>query len=117
MRHFVGLLAAALTLSGASCAPNKALTDAQVREQIATLQSGRTTRTDVILRYGEPSLRLENDRLLTFRLVRTPDGRIASSMLRSDVGSGGVWGYTEYSLVTTYDDRGTLQEYNLVAVK
>lgn len=73
------------------------------------LNIGSTHRDQVIDALGRPSLQLEQQRVLTWRIHRSRDGdRVAPSR---------NWTYATHSLVLVFDARGRLEAWRLIEVK
>jgi hypothetical protein len=75
------------------------------------IKNGQVSRTDVILKLGEPSASLESGRILTYRIGG--DGQ-EGYYIRETKNS---WSGTNYSLVFVFDAQGILQSHSLVPVR
>lgn len=73
------------------------------------LQDGKTAREAVYLQLGEPSGVYENGRILTYRLAEDTGGYLL-------LAPRGEW-RGMYSLVLSFDERGTLARHSLVRVR
>ena len=82
------------------------------------LQDGTTTREDVVLRLGVPSARFENDRLLCYRLLETPDGMVVAGR---EAENREPWvnphHYPVYNLVLVFDARSVLVRHSLLCIR
>lgn len=74
------------------------------------INDGQTTRTDVIMKLGEPSASLETGRILTYRIGGDAHTGYFLRELKSS------WSDTNYSLVFVFDTQGILQSHSLVPV-
>lgn len=74
------------------------------------INDGQTSRTDVILKLGEPSASLESGRILTYRIGGDAQGYFIRETKNS-------WAGTNYSLVFVFDAQGILQSHSLVRVR
>ena len=104
-RLIVGALASFLTFA---CAAPETMGDTALLTFIAI---GETTRTEAMLRLGEPSASFENDRILTWRL----HGDDQAGYFISD--DPGTWNKVSYSLVLVFGSDGVLETHSKVAVK
>ena len=75
------------------------------------IDEGQTSRTDVILKLGEPSASLESGRILTYRI----GGDAQEGYFIRETKSS--WSNTNYSLVFVFDAQGILQSHSLVRVR
>jgi len=78
---------------------------------LAFLHDGSTSRQEVVSKLGQPSTRLEEGKILTYRLTSNPDNSafiVVEPELR--------WNRAKYSLVLIFDDRGVLREHSLVPI-
>ena len=75
------------------------------------INDGQTSRTDVILKLGEPSASLESGRILTYRIGGDAQ---KGYFIRETKNS---WSDTNYSLVFVFDAQGILQSHSLVHVR
>ena len=75
------------------------------------INEGQSTRTDVILKLGEPSASLESGRILTYRI----GGDAQKGYFIRETKSS--WSNTNYSLVFVFDAEGILQSHSLVRVR
>lgn len=102
----IGLLA--LGLSGCST-PIPGATP----ELLSFLQTGQTTREQVLLKLGQPSAAFEQERILTYRIGEDPrQGRYVVSPKAAL-----PWQQVRYSLVLVFDAQGRLEKQSLVTVE
>lgn len=88
------------------------------------LQSGQTTRREVVLKLGQPSATFEQERILTYRLGHDPkQGYYVVSSTRVLSSQGNLymvpefsWEVARYSLVLIFDANGVLEKQSLVPV-
>jgi hypothetical protein len=108
-----------LFLSG--CAETKLQTvdDSILQQQLSLLGDGKTTKQDILLRFGIPSAQFEGERILTYRL------RYNQKENRFEVVSREVdrrdprfaeWMQTEYNLVLVFDEKHILQKHSMLRI-
>lgn len=102
---FVSLVAILLL---AGCATGAQLGDSTLLDFIS---DGQTTRTEVILSFGQPSATFEKERIHTYRI----GGDSESGYFIRD--TPGTWYETSFSLVLVYRADGTLQSHSLVKIR
>jgi hypothetical protein len=112
------ILFAGLLLT-ACAAPRPAAVDIPERAiRLPEIRIGQTTREDLLLRYGMPTGRFENDRILTFMLRVTPDDELLP--VSGDVAWRDprfrTWDIATYSLVAVFEPDGRLARFELVRV-
>jgi hypothetical protein len=78
---------------------------------IAFLQSGLTTREEVLFKLGQPSGSFEQEHIITYRI-----GEDVSQGLFIITPTHEHWRRVRYSLVLLFDSQGVLQKQNLVEV-
>jgi len=114
----IGLLLI-LLLSG--CAETKLQTvdDSILQQQLALLEDGKTTKEDILIKFGIPSSQFEGERILTYRL------RFNQKENRFEVVSVEVdrrdprfreWLQTEYNLVLVFDEKHILQRHSMLRI-
>jgi len=114
----IGLLLI-LLLSG--CAETKLQTvdDSILQQQLALLADGKTTKEDILIKFGIPSSQFEGERILTYRL------RFNQKENRFEVVSVEVdrrdprfreWLQTEYNLVLVFDEKHILQRHSMLRI-
>jgi outer membrane protein assembly factor BamE (lipoprotein component of BamABCDE complex) len=108
-----------LLLSGCAETKLQTLDDSVLQQQLALLEDGKTTKQDILLKFGIPSLQFEGERILTYRL------RFNQKENRFEVISREVdrldprfaeWMRTEYNLVLVFDDKHILQKHSMLRV-
>jgi len=108
-----------LLLSG--CAETKLQTvdDSILQQQLALLEDGKTTKEDILIKFGIPSSQFEGERILTYRL------RFNQKENRFEVVSVEVdrrdprfreWLQTEYNLVLVFDEKHILQRHSMLRI-
>ncbi|MCU0727764.1 MAG: hypothetical protein MUE73_18555 [Planctomycetes bacterium] len=118
VRSAVPFLLAGLVLTSCST-PRPAAVDVPERAtRLPGISIGQTTRADLLLRYGMPTGRFENDRILTFMLRLTADDELLP--VSGDVAWRDprfrTWDFATYSLVTVFEPDGRLARFELVRV-
>ncbi|HZK81441.1 MAG TPA: hypothetical protein VFC46_10250 [Humisphaera sp.] len=84
---------------------------------VAFLRSGKVSEDDLLLHFGTPTGRFENDRVLTWRLGLTymrELGPASRSVL--PFGDGADWQDTLYDLVVVFDGNQTMKRFRLIPV-
>ena len=108
-----------LLLSGCAETKLQTLDDSVLQQQLALLEDGKTTKQDILLKFGIPSCQFEGEKILTYRL------RFNQKENRFEVISREVdrldprfaeWMQTEYNLVLVFDDKHILQKHSLLRV-
>ena len=108
-----------LLLSGCAETKLQTLDDSVLQQQLALLEDGKTTKQDILLKFGIPSCQFEGERILTYRL------RFNQKENRFEVISREVdrldprfaeWMQTEYNLVLVFDDKHVLQKHSMLRV-
>lgn len=114
----VGLL---IILLFSGCAETKLHTvdDSILHQQLSLLEDGKTTKQDILLKFGIPSAQFEGERIFTYRL------RYNQSENRFEVISREVdrrdprfaeWMQTEYNLVLVFDDKHILLKHSMLRI-
>ena len=108
-----------LLLSGCAETRLQTVDDATLQQQLALLEDGKTTKEDILLKFGIPSSQFEGERILTYRL------RFNQKENRFEVVSREVdrrdlrftdWIQTEYNLVLVFDERHILQKHSMLRI-
>ena len=108
-----------LLLSGCAETKLQTLDDSVLQQQLALLEDGKTTKQDILLKFGIPSCQFEGERILTYRL------RFNQKENRFDVISREVdrldprfaeWMQTEYNLVLVFDEKHVLQKHSMLRI-
>jgi hypothetical protein len=75
------------------------------------LEDGKMTKTETLLKLGQPSGTFEKEMILTYRLGRqTKDSYYLIDYPAS-------WRSVHFSLVLVFDERGLLQKHSLVPIR
>ena len=108
-----------LLLSGCAETKLQTLDDSVLQQQLALLEDGKTTKQDILLRFGIPSAQFEGERILTYRLRFNQKGNrfevISREVDRRDPRFA-EWMQTEYNLVLVFDDKHVLQKHSMLRV-
>lgn len=108
-----------LLLSGCAETKLQTLDDSVLQQQLALLEDGKTTKQDILLRFGIPSAQFEGERILTYRLrFNQKENRfevISREVDRRDPRFA-EWMQTEYNLVLVFDDKHILQKHSMLRV-
>jgi hypothetical protein len=108
-----------LLLSGCAETRLQTVDDATLQQQLALLEDGKTTKEDILLKFGIPSSQFEGEKILTYRL------RFNQKENRFEVVSREVdrrdprfaeWMQTEYNLVLVFDERHILQKHSMLRI-
>jgi len=108
-----------LILSGCAETRLQTVDDATVQQQLVLLEDGRTTKEDILLKFGIPSSQFEGEKILTYRL------RFNQKENRFEVISREVdrrdprfteWVQTEYNLVLVFDEKHILQKHSMLRI-
>ncbi len=83
------------------------------RDLLKFLEAGKTTREEVLLKLGQPSATLEQERVLTYRIGED------SQEARYVIAARAIlpWQQVQYSLVLVFDGNGRLEKQSLVRVQ
>jgi hypothetical protein len=108
-----------LLLSGCAETRLQTVDDSILQQQLAPLEDGKTTKEDILLKFGIPSSQFEGERILTYRL------RYNQKENRFEVVSAEVdrrdprfreWVQTEYNLVLVFDEKHILQRHSMLRI-
>jgi hypothetical protein len=77
------------------------------------LQTGQTTRQEVLLKLGQPSAAFEQEKILTYRLGQDPKQGFYVISPKAVM----PWQTVRFSLVLVFDGGGVLQRQGQVAVQ
>ena len=80
---------------------------------LAFLKDGASTRAEIMLRLGQPSAALEEEKFLFYRV----GGNEKKGFYVVRPYATGSWGNASYSLVLVFDSGGLLQKHRLVPVQ
>ena len=83
------------------------------RDLLKFLQTGQTTRQEVLLKLGQPSAVFEQEKILTYRLGEDPKQGYFIVAPKAALS----WQAVHYSLVMVFDGSGILQRQSLVPVQ
>lgn len=108
-----------LVLSG--CAETKLHTvdNSVMQRQLAPLEDGKTTKQEILLKFGIPSAQFEGERIFSYRL------RFNQNENRFEVISREVdrrdprfaeWMQTEYNQVLVFDEKHLLQKHSMLRI-
>ncbi len=105
-------LAAAMLLT--SCAAEKPLYNPDADTHLLEfLQDGVTTREDVTLKLGQPSVSLEQGAIMTYRIVEQSDHSYYVVAREPEL----TWMDVSYSLVLVFDANQVLSQHSMVPVQ
>jgi hypothetical protein len=115
----IAILAVALCLLAAGCQqdlPNPSQLDQKLS---ADLTDGKTTREQILLRFGEPSGQFEGQRILTYRLNCDDSGKwevVARRFTQDNQEHEPSWEKSLFSLVLVFNGP-VLSKHSVVAVR
>ena len=89
------------------------------QKHLTFLETGKTPKEEVLLRFGAPSAQFEGERILKYRLILDENKNLSVVARESDprTDAFALWGRAEYSLVLIFDERHILIKYSLILVK
>ena len=108
-----------LLLSGCAETRLHTMDDSMMQQQLAPLEDGKTTKQEILLKFGIPSAQFEGERIFTYRL------RFNQEANRFEVAAREVdrrdprfaqWGWTEYNLVLVFDEKHILQKHSMLRI-
>lgn len=108
-----------LVLSGCAETRLQTVDDSILQHQLSPLEDGKTTKQDILLKFGIPSSQFEGERIFTYRL------RFNQNENRFEVISREVdrrdprfaeWMQTEYNLVLVFDEKHILQKHSMMRI-
>jgi outer membrane protein assembly factor BamE (lipoprotein component of BamABCDE complex) len=108
-----------LLLSGCAETRLHTMDDSMMQQQLAPLEDGKTTKQEILLKFGIPSAQFEGERIFTYRL------RFNQEANRFEVAAREVdrrdprfaqWGWTEYNLVLVFDKKHILQKHSMLRI-
>ena len=114
----IGLM---ILLAVSGCAETKLQTvdDSILQQQLSSLEDGKTSKQDILLKFGIPSSQFEGERILTYRLrFNTNENRfevISREVDRRDPRFA-EWVQTEYNLVLVFDEKHILQKHSMLRI-
>ena len=120
LRRFAAVgLTILLLLSGCAETRLQTVDDSILQQQLALLEDGKTTKQDILLRFGIPSAQFEGERIFTYRLRYYQEKNqfevIAREVDQRDPRFA-EWMQTEYNLVLVFDDRHILQKHSMLRI-
>ncbi len=77
------------------------------QEWLQSVEDGKTTRDEILLKLGEPSAQFEGGRILTYRMEVSEDERFGKKLVK-------VKGDSEFTLILPFDGKNTLKKHNLL---
>jgi hypothetical protein len=80
-------------------------------ELLSFIEDSKTYRSEILLQLGQPSISIESDRILTYRLGG--DEQKGYFIRESQLS----WAETKYSLVLVFNPKGILEKHSLVRVQ
>jgi hypothetical protein len=108
-----------LLLSGCAETRLQTLDDSMVQQQLGLLEDGKTTKQDILLKFGIPSAQFEGEKILTYRLrFNQKENRfevISREVDRRDPRFA-EWMQTEYNLVLVFDEKHILQKHSMLRI-
>jgi outer membrane protein assembly factor BamE (lipoprotein component of BamABCDE complex) len=108
-----------LILSG--CAETKLHTvdDSLMQQQLDPLEDGKTTKQEILLKFGIPSAQFEGERIFTYRLRYNKEQNrfevVSRETDRRDPRFAD-WGWTKYNLVLVFDEKHILQKHSMLRI-
>ena len=114
----IGLLTI-LLLSGCAETRLQTVDNATVHQQLALLEDGKTTKEDMLLKFGIPSAQFEGEKILTYRLLyNRKENRFEVVSLEVDRRDPRFreWVQTEYNLVLVFDEKHILQKHSMLRI-
>jgi len=88
------------------------------RLSLIPLEDGKTTREDIVLAYGIPSVQLEGDRILAYRLQESGEGVIVVPR-EFDIREPQFarWKEAGLNLILVFDERSILKRHRLLRIR
>jgi len=108
-----------LLLSGCAETRLQTVDDATLQQQLALLEDGKTTKEDILLKFGIPSALFEGERILTYRLrFNQKENRFEVISVEVDRRDPRFreWLQTEYNLVLVFDEKHILQKHSMLRI-
>jgi hypothetical protein len=108
-----------LLVSGCAETKLQSVDDSILQQQLSVLENGKTTKQDILLKFGIPSAQFEGEKIFTYRL------RFNQKENRFEVVSREVdrrdprfaeWMRTEYNLVLVFDEKHILQKHSMLRI-
>src|SRR5512136_3216809 len=108
-----------LLLSGCAETRLQTVDDAILQQQLSSLEDRKTSKQDILLKFGIPSAQFEGEKIFTYRLrFNQNDNRfevVSREMDRRDPRFA-EWIQTEYSLVLVFDEKHILQKHSMLRI-
>jgi len=108
-----------LVLSGCAETRLQTVDDSILQQQLSLIEDGKTTKQDILLKFGIPSSQFEGERIFTYRLrFNTNENRfevISREVDRRDPRFA-EWMQTEYNLVLVFDEKHILQKHSMLRI-
>ena len=108
-----------LLISGCAETRLQTVDDATLQQQLALLEDGKTTKEDILLKFGIPSALFEGERILTYRLrYNQKENRFEVISVEVDRRDPRFreWLQTEYNLVLVFDEKHILQKHSMLRI-
>lgn len=106
-----------------ACAHARELPPADERQLLPFVEDGQTTKEQILLQLGIPSAQFDGERILTYRLARTEDGKVRPVAREFNVFDFEDPRLSQWkiagamNLVLVFDERGVLARHRLLQVK
>ena len=108
-----------LLLSGCAETRLQTVDDSILAQQLSLLEDGKTTKEDILLKFGIPSALFEGERILTYRLrFNQKENRFEVISVEVDRRDPRFreWLQTEYNLVLVFDEKHILQKHSMLRI-
>jgi outer membrane protein assembly factor BamE (lipoprotein component of BamABCDE complex) len=120
LRRFTAITFLILLLAS-GCAETKLHTvdESMMQHQVAPLEDGKTTKQDILLKFGIPSAQFKGERIFTYRLrYKKEQNRFEVVSRETDRRDPRFadWGWTEYNLVLVFDEKHILQKHSMLRI-
>lgn len=98
----------------AGCASEQQARAPDPIERLSFLADGRTTREEVLLRFGAPARAFEGERILTYRLRNEKDGLVPASLSPYAHDPRDTdWARSDVGLVLVFGPTGVLERHSV----
>jgi outer membrane protein assembly factor BamE (lipoprotein component of BamABCDE complex) len=120
VRRFIAL-GFLIFLLASGCAETKLHTvdDSMMQQQLAPLEDGKTTKQEILLKFGIPSAQFEGERIFTYRLRYNQEEKrfeVAAREVDRRDPRFAQRGWTEYNLVVVFDEKHILQKHSMLRI-
>lgn len=108
-----------LIVSGCAETRLQTVDDSTLQQQLIFLEDGRTTKREILLKFGIPSAQFEGERILTYRLrYNKEQNRFDAVSRESDQRDPrfSEWIQTEYNLVLVFDEKHVLEKHSMLRI-